>query len=136
MGAPPLNAADLKGLRRWVVVAGVWAVAATTIALIALLDTSGSQAERRADAAADRSAKAERALARRLDAVETRLDGLPQSDDLSKLEERLARAERSASEAAESSRSAAQKVDDLESRVKRLSQNPGSGGGAGDEQRP
>lgn len=131
MDAAPLSAADLKGLRRWVIVAGVWAVAATAIALIALLDTSDSQAEKHADAAADRSARAER----RLDALETRLAGLPRSEDISKLEERLSRAEESASGAAKSSRSVAEKVGDLEARVKRLGNDTGSGE-AGGEQRP
>ena len=33
----PATAEDLRGLRRWLLVAGVWAVAATAIAVIALV---------------------------------------------------------------------------------------------------
>ena len=115
-------------------VAGVWAVAATAIALIALLDTSGSDAERDADAAADRIVKVERTLERRFDTLERRLEGLPRSDDVSRLQERLARVEKSASEAAESSRRADETAGDLEERVKQLEDDADAGGAADDEQ--
>jgi hypothetical protein len=111
---------DLKGLRRWVIVAGVWAVAATAVALIALLDSSDSDARKEADEAAGRVTRTERKLGRRLDALETRLEGLPRSEDVSKLQGRLARAETDASKAAESARSADEKVGELEDRVQAL----------------
>jgi archaellum component FlaC len=130
----PLSADDLRGLRRWVIVAGVWAVAATAVALIALLDTSDGQAEKDADAAANRVAKAERTLDGRLDALETRLEEVPRSDDVSKLQQRLSRAEKSASDAAESSKGAAEKVGDLEDRVEQLEEDAASGGAADEEQ--
>ena len=146
-GAPPpgsgppqrveaASADDLRGLRRWVIVAGVWAVAATAIALIALLDTSATQAEKDADAAAERVTKVERTLDGRLDALETRLDELPRSDDVSKLQDRLSRAEKSASDAAESSKDAGQTVGDLEDRVSRLEEDATRPGGAGDDEQP
>ncbi len=117
------------------IVAAVWAVAATATALIALLDTSGSQAERDADAAADRVLKAERTLDRRLDALETRLAAMPQSADIEKLQDRLSRAERSATEAAESSKRAGEAAGDLEDRVRQLEQDGGRERAAGDERR-
>ena len=130
----PLQADDIRGLRRWVVVAGVWAVAATAIALIALLDTSDSDAQKDADATADRLTKVERALDSRLDALEERLDELPQSDDVSKLQGRLARVEKSASDAAESARSADRSSQDLEERISQLEEDSGGDAGADDEQ--
>ena len=128
------TASDLRALRRWVIVAGVWAVAATAIGLIALLDTSDSEAEKDADAAAARVAKAERTLDGRLDALEKRLDQVPQSDDVERLQERLTRAERSASQAAESSKGADRKVTDLEDRVQQLEEDAGADTDSDDEQ--
>lgn len=147
-GAPPpgsgppqrveaASADDLRGLRRWVIVAGVWAVAASAIALITLLDTSDTEAEKDADIAAERAAKVERTLDGRLDALETRLDELPRRDDVSKLQERLSRVEKSASDAAESSKDAIQTVGDLEDRVSRLEEDATTPDGAGgDDEQP
>ena len=134
--AQPASDEYLRGLRRWVIVAGVWAVAATAIALIALLDSFEGEAEKEADAASDRVARLERALDARLDALETRLEGVPRSDDVSRLQARLARAERSASEAAKSSQDAARTIGDLEDRVSRLEEDatPPDGPGGNDEQ--
>ena len=115
-------------------VAAVWAVAATAIALIALLDTSGSEAEKDADAAAARIVKVERTLDGRFDALESRLEGLPRSGDVTRLQERVSRVERSASQAAESSKGADEKAGDLEERVKQLEEDADSGRAAGEEQ--
>ena len=130
----PLSADDIRGLRRWVIVAGVWSVAATAIALIALLDTSDSEAEKDADAAAARIVKVERTHDGRFDALERRLEGLPRSDDVTRLQERLARVERSASQAAQSSKDADEKAGDLEERVKQLEEDADSGRAADEEQ--
>jgi predicted nuclease with TOPRIM domain len=111
---------DLKSLRRWVIVAGVWAVAATAIALIALLDTSNSDAQKEADDAASKAAKTQRELDSRVDKLESQVEGLPTSQDTSKLEERLSKAESDASKAAEDAKRSGQKVSDLEDRVKTL----------------
>ncbi len=131
----PLSTDDIRGLRRWVTVAGVWAVAATVIALIALLDTSDSEAEKDADAATDRVVKVQRALDGRFDALERRLEGLARSDDVSRLQQRLSRVEKSASEAARSSESADDKAADLEERVQQLEDDADSGRAADEEQR-
>ena len=142
-GAPPsraepprrpesVTADDLRALRRWVVVAAVWAVAATAIALIALLDRSDSRAEKDADAAVDRIARSERTLDGRLDALESRLDDLPQSDDVARLQQRLTRAEKSATDAAQSSKGADEALGDLEDRVNQLEEDA-TGDDAGDE---
>ena len=88
-GSDAVGREDLRSLRRWVVVAGVWAVAATAIALIALLDTSDGDAREQADRATARAATTERTLDRRIDALERRLEDLPRSEDVSELQERL-----------------------------------------------
>jgi chromosome segregation ATPase len=122
---------DLKGLRRWVIVAGVWAVAATAIALIALLDTSDSDAQKEADDAAGRVAKTERELDARIDALEKKVDALPTSQDTSKLEERLSAAEADASKASKDAKDASTKVSDLEDRVKTLEDTADSSSSSG-----
>ena len=104
-------------------VAGVWAVAATAIGIIALLDTSDTDAEKRASDASDRASDAQRSLQEqdaRIDALESRLDDLPQTADVSKLEDRLSAVEDDASEAAKDAKSADEKVADLEERVQTL----------------
>ena len=113
-------------------VAGVWAVAATVIALIALLDTSDSQAEKDADAATDRIVRVQRALDGRFDSLERRLAGVARAEDVSRLQQRLSRVEKSASEAAESSKSADDKARDLEERVEQLEDDAS----AADEEQP
>ncbi len=129
---PPATRDDLRALRRWVVIAGVWAVAATAVALIALIDTSGGRDERRAGDATARRGRVERELLRRIGALEKRVDGLAESGDVSRLEERLTRAESDATGAGEDAASAERKASALEDRVKRLEET--SPAGAGDLQ--
>ena len=80
----PATQSDLRALRRWVLVAGVWAVAATAVGLIALLDTSGDDASERAGNAEASVEQTERELDKRMDELEGQLDDLPQSADVSK----------------------------------------------------
>ena len=127
---------DLKSLRRWVIVAGVWAVAATAIGLIALLDTSDSDAQKQADATANRVAKNQRELDARIDKLEGKVEGLPTSQDASKLEERLAKVESDSSKAAEDAKAARQKVSDLEDRVKTLEETADSKAATGTDTGP
>lgn len=135
-GTEPPTRDDLRSLRRWTLVAGVWAVAATAVALIALLDTSGDDAERTAAGAVDSATEvreAQRRLDARLDQLDGRLDGLPQADDVSSLQSRIQRIETDAKEAATDAGSADDKVTDLEDRVQSLEDAPAdSGGGSGD----
>ena len=131
----PATQEDLRVLRRWVIVAGVWAVAATAIGIIALLDTSGTDAEKQASDASDRAAAVERSVDQQnaqIKALEKRLDDLPQTADVSKLEDRLSAAEDDASKAAEDAKSADEKVTDLEDRVQTLEDESGTGDGTGD----
>jgi predicted nucleic acid-binding Zn-ribbon protein len=122
----PATLADIRSLRRWLAVAAIWAVAATALAVIALLeankDDSGAQ-----ERAAGELGKVQRQLNSRIDDLELRIDELPTSDDLSKLDGRLKAVE----DEADKSRTAADKlngrvddlegsVDDLESRVEEL----------------
>ncbi len=81
----PATQDDLRTLRRWVVVAGVWAVAATAIALIALLDDSGRAAERRANETGARIAAGEQRMEERLARLARRLAAAPTSVQVQQL---------------------------------------------------
>ena len=84
----PATLADIRSLRRWLAVAAVWAVAATALGVIALLEANK-------DDSADQTQGRRRARARpaqlnsRIDDLESRIDELPTSDDVSKLDGRL-----------------------------------------------
>jgi hypothetical protein len=75
-GDQPATRDELRMLRRWVVVAGVWAVAATVVALVALLDDSGRAAERRSNETGRRVALSEARVNARLDRAEARVRAL------------------------------------------------------------
>ena len=128
---------DLKALRRWVLVAGIWAVAATAVALIALLDSSNGDAEQRAGDAERRAADVEKRVVKidrdqtgfstRIDEVESRLGALAPVSDVSKLQDRVGRAEENASEANDKVGNSSDKVKALEDRVAALEDAPGAG---------
>lgn len=125
----PVTHDEIRGLRRWVVVSAVWAVAATAVALIALLDPSDDDAAKRAGDAQSRATAVERPLDRRLDDLESRLEGLPQTSDVSRLGDRLKAAEDKAASATEDASSAKSATDDLEERVEQLEDDAGSADG-------
>ena len=136
--AEPVTRQDLRTLRRWTLVAGVWAVAATAVALIALLDTSRGEAEEKAEAAGaritrvERDVKGLRTLEGRVDELESRLGDLAPTADVTKLQDRVARAEEDASKAAGKANDADRALTDLEDRVQQLEDDAGDSGGAGD----
>ena len=134
----PATRGELRTLRRWLVVAGVWAVAATAIAIIALLDKDESGDSGARDSAAQVS-RVQRELDRRLDDLEEQVRDLPRSDDLRKLEGRLQQAEEQASSASEDANRADEargevdrRLDDLEQQLQDLEQ--GGGGAAAPDQ--
>ena len=133
---PPVTRDDLSALRRWILVAGVWAVAATAVALIALLDTSGDDAERTATGAVSSAAEVREAqdgLDRRLDELDTRLGDLPQAEDVSNLQTRLSKMEADSKKALTDAGNAEDTVTDLEDRVKALEDAPADSGANADQ---
>ncbi len=141
----PVTRDDLKALRRWVLVAGIWAVAATAVALIALLDSSKGDVEQRASDAEQRAGEVEKRVvkldrgqkgfATRIDEVESRLGALAPLTDVSKLQDRVGRAEENASEANDRVGGSSDKVESLEDRVAALENAPdkAANAGGGDE---
>lgn len=121
----PATVGELRTLRRWVLVAGVWAVAGTAVGLIALLadddepvrDDSGTQAAERV----------QQSLGRRIGELESQLEDADSSADLRRLDRRLQQLEDDTSRAAGDARRAREtaselsdRVDELESRVDAL----------------
>jgi septal ring factor EnvC (AmiA/AmiB activator) len=141
----PATVEDVRATRRWIWVALAWAIAASAIALFALLNQDDQA--RNQPVAPDNSARLsrlERDTRQRLDAFERRLGNRASQDDVRKLERRLARAEDDAAQAKKDAAAAKdadtkqdQRLDDLEGRVDDLeAADKSQPGGAGDGTTP
>jgi predicted nuclease with TOPRIM domain len=119
----PATVSQFKGLRRWLIVAGVWAVAATALAVFALIQANRADDEGREQAVGELG-RVQRQLNERIDELERRVDSLPTSADLTALEDRLGTVEDDASQATEDAERLGNRVDDLETRVDELEQEP------------
>jgi chromosome segregation ATPase len=107
---------ELRSTRRWLAVAAVWAVAATALAVFALIEANKDDDADRTRAAGE-LARVQRNLNSRMDALESRIAELPTSDDVSKLDGRLKAVEKSADDAATASDRLSGRLDDVESQV-------------------
>jgi hypothetical protein len=114
----PATLADIRGLRRWLVVTAVWAAAATALGVIALIQANKDDTSGRTQSAAD-LARVQRDLAGRIDDLKSQVDALPTSDDVSKLDNRVKELETKADKSASASDTDKlnNRVDDLEQRV-------------------
>jgi peptidoglycan hydrolase CwlO-like protein len=118
----PATRGDIRGLRRWLVVTAVWAVAATALGVFALIEANKDDDSGRTQSAAD-LARVQRDLNSRLDELESRVDDLPTSDDVSKLDGRIKDLEDKADKTASDVDKLNGRVEDLESRVDELEQS-------------
>ena len=107
---------DLRSLRRWLLVTAVWAVAATALGVIALIQANKDDESGRTQSAAD-LARVQKDLAGRIDDLESRIDDLPTSDDLSKLDGRIKEVEKKADGTGSDIDKLNGRVDDLEKSV-------------------
>jgi chromosome segregation ATPase len=128
----PATLADIRNLRRWLAVAGVWAVAATALAVIALLEANKDDSGERTRAAGELG-RVQRQLNTRIDELESRIDDLPTSEDVSRLDGRLKAVEDDADQSAAAAERLGGRVDeldgrvdDLETRVESLEQSGGT----------
>ena len=124
----PATRDDLRSIRRWLLVAGVWAVAATAIAVIALVQANEDDSAKIGEQTASQVGKVQRDLNQRLDDIEKQLDGLAPSSDISRLDKRLKKVEEDATKAATQQDKLSGRVDDLENRVDDLEQQQSSSG--------
>jgi polyhydroxyalkanoate synthesis regulator phasin len=117
---PPVEAAtadDVRALRRWLLVAGAWAVAATAIAVIALIQANKDDSAKIGARTASQVGHVQRQLSGRLDDIENRLDGLAPTGDVTRLDRRLKKAEDDTAKATAKLDKLSGRVDDLENRV-------------------
>jgi septal ring factor EnvC (AmiA/AmiB activator) len=117
----PATVGELRSVRRWLLVAGVWAVAATAIAVIALVkaneeDTSGQERT------ASQIARVQRNLNERVDELESRVEELPTSTDTSNLDNRLKKIEEGTGRTGDRLERLSGRIDDLETQVEDLEQ--------------
>lgn len=107
---------DLRSLRRWLAVTAVWAVAATALGVIALIQANKDDDTGSTQTAAD-LARVQRDLAGRIDDLKAQVDELPTSDDLSKLDGRIRDVEKNADTTGTNIEKLNARLDDLEQRV-------------------
>jgi septal ring factor EnvC (AmiA/AmiB activator) len=112
----PATVGDLRSLRRWLLVTAVWAVAATALGVIALIQANKDDDSGRTQSAAD-LARVQKDLAGRIDDLQAQVDELPTSDDLSKLDGRIKDVEKKADSTGSDIDKLNGRVDDLEQRV-------------------
>jgi TolA-binding protein len=112
----PATLADIRNLRRWLAVAAVWAVAATALAVIALLEASEDDSADRTRAASELG-RVQQQLNARLDDLESGIEDLPTADDVSKLDGRLKSVEDNLDKNTTATGRLSGRVDDLEGRV-------------------
>jgi septal ring factor EnvC (AmiA/AmiB activator) len=121
--ARPATLAEVRTLRRWLAVAGVWAVAASAIAIIALLEaTKEDKPAGPRNATAGELGRVQRDLDKRIDDLESQMQGLPRSSDVGKLENRLKKVEDQASGTRADTRKLRSDLDDLQGQVDDLEQ--------------
>jgi uncharacterized protein HemX len=130
--APPARPApatqdDLRSLRRWLLVAGVWAAAATAIGIIALVQANKDDSAEIGAQTANQVGKVQRDLNNRLDDIEKQLDGLAPASDIARLDKRLKQVEDDASKAGVQLEKVSGRVDDLENRVDDVESQQSSG---------
>ena len=123
----PARVSDLRTLRRWLLVAAVWAAAATAIAVIALIAADDAKEDntkvgRQSARTTAQIADAQRRLDQRLDDLEDRLDELASAEDVSKLSNRLERVEAANDRTSDQLEELNGSIEDLESRVESLEQ--------------
>lgn len=137
----PPEQEELRGLRRWLIVAGAWAVAASAIALIALF-TGRQDSEKEARSAAQEQVGE---LRQRLDArVKSLSDQVEQhsqvlgrlSGEVQEAGSDATEAKRTADRARGSVSSLRDEVEQLSSTVDDLEANQGSGGGSSSDSTP
>jgi chromosome segregation ATPase len=112
----PATLADIRSLRRWLAVAAVWAVAATALGVIALLEANKDDNADQTRAAGELG-RVQRQLNSRMDDLESRVEELPTNDAVSKLDGRLKSVEDGLDKNTSATDKLSGRVDDLDGRV-------------------
>jgi len=109
---------QVRTLRRWLLVVGVWAVAASAVGLIALLESreTSKEAEESAELAVE-VGRLRGDLRKRLATLDDRVGSAPSAEDISKIEDRLNQSEDDSQQAVQDAEDAREKIEDLEKRL-------------------
>jgi TolA-binding protein len=118
----PATVEEVRAIRRWLLVTGVWAVAATAIAAIALVVANRFDEEELNTRTARQIRAVQARLEDRIEDLESRIDQLPTSDDVSDLDNRLSEVEDRTGTATDRLKSLSGRLDGLEERVETLEQ--------------
>jgi septal ring factor EnvC (AmiA/AmiB activator) len=114
----PATVGDVRSLKRWLIVAGVWAVAASAIAIIALLKANDDEPKNTPNVVTgSQLSGVQRDLDERIDALEKKVKTLPGSDDLGKLDDRLKAVEKKSDNTSSDLKATRSDVSDLKKRV-------------------
>lgn len=129
----PATVGELRSLRRWLVVAGVWAVAASAIAIIALLSANNNDQPKRSPGAVTSTqlTGVQRDLDQRIDALEKKVKAAPSSSDVSKLQDRLKTVEDRSDSTRSDLKAVRSDLSDLTKRVDALEKQQQSNAGTG-----
>jgi hypothetical protein len=118
---------QVRSLRRWLIVAGVWAVAATAIAVLAFVEARDAKNETSSRATQADIDRVRDRLREDIDDLGVRVDALPTQAEVDGLDTRVRKAQREAtkagndaSDAKDDASKASTKVGDLEDRVTTL----------------
>jgi uncharacterized coiled-coil protein SlyX len=103
-------------------VAIVWAVAATAIAVIALVEANRFNEEELNARTADQIREVQRGLENRIDDLESRIGELPTSEDITDLDNRLGEVEDRVGTTSDQLDRLSGRLDDLDQRVEELEQ--------------
>jgi hypothetical protein len=127
-GSAPATRDDVRWLGRWLVVVAIWAAAASAVAILALVDARSQESDKSRTARLERRLDGlQQDLVARTGRLQSQLRGLPRSQDVTRLDKRLAKVEDNASKASADAKKASAKLSDLESRVKSLESSSKSG---------
>ena len=109
----PASVGQLKSLRRWLIVTGVWAVAATALGAFALVE-AGKEDDASREQAAGELGRVQSQLNERIAELENQVDGLPSSEDVQNLDDRLAKVEDDSAATADAVEKLTTRVDTIE----------------------
>jgi len=136
----PATVEDVRAARRWTWVAFAWAIAASVVAVLALIEANNNSNDNQpAQTTTDQSgqiASFQKQANDRLDAFSRRLDDAAAADDVKKLDKRLttleddfSKSQKTSSDQATTLKQMRGDLDDLTKRVTALEQQQGQGTG-------
>lgn len=111
---------ELRSVRRWLLVTAAWAVAATAIAVIALLAANREDDRKLGARTASQVGQVQRQLNQRIDRLESSIADLAPGEALTSLDRRLRKVEQGAGKVSAGLDDTTAALDDLEARVKTL----------------